>query len=139
MTDINRIPFKPRHVLDKDLQMQTHRAGYDIQWHPRRFSKPLSCQGGKHGPFVTQLINRIPHLVCKKCGAGIAEGLHDKTWSKNDIHKIKLIVGSNKQPRTKEERMKASWEAMEQLRSKYSEADIQKMLKQRKAKQLGLL
>jgi len=140
MTDINRIPFKPRHVLDKDLQSKTKRTGYNIEWHPRRFSKPVACQRGNHGSNLeTKLINGIPHLVCKKCGEGIGEGIYNNTWTKQDIHQIKRLTGKGGEPRTKEQRMKDSWDALQKLREKYTDKEIERLMAKRRRERQGLI
>jgi len=129
-----------RHPRDRDLQQKVDRPGYRIVQHPRKFSKPLRCQAGIHA-FGTKVIQGVLHLVCKKCGAGIAEGLYDRTWTKGDMRKIKLMQRTREPGMTEDEHrkksLKDSWEALELLRKKFTDDQIKRMMKKRRLQRMG--
>lgn len=129
MTDVNRIPLRPRHPLDINLQHKSVRPGYRIINHPRMHNKPVHCKRGVHGPFTTMNISGVPHLVCTKCGAGIGKGIYEGTWTKQDIHDMKKLLSVEK--RTKEQTYEDSWNALEQLRKKFTDKEIRKMMNER--------
>jgi len=130
--DPNSVIKRPRFLTS------TRRPGYDIDFHPRAFDKPLACQTGRH-PALRRIIGPggIPHLYCPKCGSSIGEGLHTGTWSKDDIDrltKIKQGLYSAQKPRTKKEIMREAWEkhqASGSQRKERMEASIERFVKER--------
>jgi len=107
------------------------RPGYNIQFHPRAFNKPPRCQAGIHKFNDTVVLNGVPTLVCGGCGAQIGKGIYEKTWTQKDIKIIKRMRNSQNRIKTKEERMRECWEALEQLRKIYTDAQILKLMKRR--------
>ena len=117
------------------------RPGYDIDFHPRAWNKPLDCQVGRH-PILRKIIGPggIPHLYCPKCGSSVPEGLHTGTWSKDDVNrlgKIKQGMYSAQKygrPRTKEEIMRDAWVKFSESKGQRQErmaASIEKFVKER--------
>lgn len=127
---INIPKIKPRIVAPFNPNVKIVR-------HPRAYSKPIACKRGQHSFTKTKIVNGLPHLVCSKCGDAIITGVHNKTWSKKDIHDIDRIIQPNNKPRTKDERIINTWEKMEYLRSKgLTDEQIKKIYKR---KQMGLI
>lgn len=122
---INRLP-----PIAKDLLHKQIRPGYVIQHHPRRFNKPISCKMGVHKGLTNKVIHGILSLYCTKCGEHIAQGIHDKTWTKEEIRKIKLIQAKSVQPKDKQQLLKEGWEALELLRKRYTDEQIRKLIEQ---------
>lgn len=116
---------------DKILRTGNY-PGFTLINHPRRFNKPLSCQSGLHRGLVTRMISGVPSLYCTKCGGHIGQGIHDKTWSKQEIHKIAQIKAEASMPKSKEDSLKQSWEALEMLRKRgFTDEQIRKMMNER--------
>jgi len=113
--------------------------GFRLETHPRRFNKPLTCRSGLHKGLITKVINGIPSLYCTKCGEYIGQGIHDKTWSKQEIHKIKNALKTRDKPRTTKERMGDVTEAMELLRTKFTDKEIKIMVEKRRRQKAGLM
>ena len=122
--------IKPRIVAPFNSNVQIVR-------HPRAYDKPVSCRRGQHSFTKTKIVNGLPHLICSKCGDGIITGLHDKTWSKQDIKDTNRIIHPEHKVGTTKERAINTWEKMEYLRSKgLTDEDIKRIYKK---KQMGLL
>jgi len=114
-----------------DLLTKQHQPGYTIIRHPRFLNKPIRCLAGKHD-LKLKMINGFLHYYCPNCGMAIGQGIHDRTWTKQEIHKIKQIRVGRDKPRTKEETLKESWEAMEILRTKFTDKEIKEMIERRR-------
>jgi len=122
--------IKPRVVAPFNPNVQIIR-------HPRAYSKSIACKRGQHSFTETKIVNGLPHLVCSKCGDAIATGIHNKTWSKQDIKDTKRIIHTEYKPRTTKERAIDTWEKMEYLRSKgLTDEDIKRIYKN---KRMGLV
>lgn len=103
--------------------------GYSIQYHSRAFNKPLSCQVGHH-QFVTKFTTQgVPYLICGKCGAGIAKGIYEKTWSKRDLERIGKI-GVRKE-RTKKQIYLDALKKREEARQERINESIRRIVKKR--------
>lgn len=124
---ITKVPPRAQEQALKQI-----RPGYIIRHHPRRFNKPLSCQMGVHKGLINKVIHGVLCLYCTKCGEHIAQGIHDKTWTKQEIRKIKLIQAKEVQPKSKEQLLKESWEALELLRTKYTDEQIRILIEKRR-------
>lgn len=122
-----------KHPRSVEFKHKTHLPAYSIYRHAREFNEPLSCKSGIHKKLVNRIINGVLHLYCTKCGGIIAQGIHDKTWTKQDIHKIKLMHRQQKGTRkTKRQMLEESREALELLRTKFTDKEIAKMMKRRR-------
>jgi len=128
---MREIQITPRGKRVKPLST-SRRPGYSIQFHPRRFNKPLVCQSGVH-QFSTRFDERgVPMLVCSKCGAGIGKGLYEKTWTKGDIKKIAAI--GERKPRTKRQIQEDALKRLradQKARRKRMHSSIAKFVKRR--------
>lgn len=131
--DPNSVIKRPKFL------MTSKRPGYNIDFHPRAFNKPLCCQVGRH-PVLRRVIGPggIPHLYCPKCGSSVGEGLYTGTWSKDDIKRLEQVKQSlysgERKPRTKEEIMREAWERHQESRQQRSErmsASIEKFVRER--------
>lgn len=127
---LRKIAKKNENV--KRFLLNARQPGYTIQRHPRFLNPPLSCQMGVHKGLINKFIGGVLHLYCTKCGRAIAQGIHDKTWTKNEIHKIKQIKVGRGKPRTKEETLRESWEAMEMLRKRFTDKEIKELIEKRR-------
>ena len=117
---------------------QPNQPGYQIIRHPAFLNKPITCQSGLHKDLQFKRINGILSYYCPHCGMSIAQGIHDRTWSKNDIRRVKRIRQEANKPRTKEETLRQSWEIMELLRKKYSQEEIDRMFRKRMMEKYGV-
>ena len=122
----------------RDFLVNPNQPGYTVIRHPRFLSKPITCQSGLHRDLQFKMINGILSYYCTKCGMSIGQGIHDRTWSKNDIRRVKKIRQDANKPRTKEETLRQSWEIMELLRKKYSEEEIKRMMDKRMKERYGV-
>lgn len=95
--------------------MQPKRPNYRLDYHPRAFSKPLGCRTGRHPPGKMKRIigpDTLPYYYCTACGAGVPQGLFDRTWSRSDMNKLavadrqQLLSGKK---RTRKEIMEDAW------------------------------
>jgi len=85
----------------KDFLLKSKQPGYEIIRHPRFFNKPASCLAGLHKGLINKFINGVLHLYCTKCGEAIGQGIKDKTWTREEMHKIKVLQRGRGRPRTK--------------------------------------
>ena len=83
-----------------DSQAPASPAGR-LVYHPRAFSKPLSCQAGKH-QWENKVVMGVPFLYCKKCGAGCPKDVYHDVLTPRElrsnvpdpiknIHKVDVI------------------------------------------------
>jgi len=112
------------------LNLGTNRPGYNIQFHPRAFSKPIQCQVGHHS-LKPGVVNGVPCLVCSKCGSYIGKGIYEKTMTKHDIKKQALGIQRRTKPRTKKEIIEELWEKQEEDRRERMNRSIAKFVKDR--------
>jgi hypothetical protein len=120
-----------RYLSDEILRRGNY-GGFQVIRHPRYFNKPLSCQSGIHKGLTTRIIGGVVSLYCTKCGATIGQGIHDKTWSKRDIHKIRQFKEEAKRSKSNKEKLEESWEALQMLKKMgYTSKQIKKMMDER--------
>ena len=122
-----------RRVKIKPLRT-TRRPGYRIQFHPRAFNPPLSCKMGLHKGLTTKIMDGIPSLYCSKCGQYLYKHIVEKTYSRRDLELIEKVKDAKIKKKTRKEMLVDSWNKLEILRRKNSEASIRKFVKQRMAK-----
>lgn len=87
-----------RRLSYEGLVPRSGDSGYTIQHHPRVHNKPLRCKSGKH-LWGKVLIEKVPFLVCKKCGVFILKTLYEKTMAKKDKERIEAMLDKNVTPK----------------------------------------
>ena len=92
----------------RKILRRTKQPGYKIYRHPRIHNKPLRCQAGLHTLRTLMDQNGVPQLYCIKCGAIIGKGIYERTWTKQDIRRIK--ESQIRKPRTNRQIMEEIWE-----------------------------
>jgi len=122
----------------RDFLVNPNQPGYQIIRHPSFLSKPVNCVAGLHKGLQFRMIDGILSYYCTKCGMSIAQGIHDGTWTKADIRRIRGIRQEQQKPKTKEESLKESWEALELLRAKFTQKQINEMVNRRWREKHGI-
>lgn len=107
------------------------RPGYNIQFHRRAFSPPLSCKMGVHKGLTTKMMDGIPSLYCTKCGQYLYKHIVEKTFSRRDLELIDKVKDEQIRKKTKKEMLEDSWKKLEILRKKNSDRSIRKFVRQR--------
>lgn len=120
------------HPKDREYQLNSRLPGYRIERHPRCYNKPLACQSGLHKHLEFRVINGMLCYYCRDCGGHIGQGIHDGTWSSNDMHRIKETLRDIQRPRTRKQCLEDSVKAMELLRKRFTDKEISMMIEKRR-------